>query len=174
MRLTSGAALALAASLVAAPQLSAQIAPHFMVAAGAAVPTGDFGNAVDMGYNVTVGLGLSAPLMPIGFRVEGMYNGFSYKSSVGSGSPKIMAGTVNATFGGAMLPMLYAIGGVGMYRNDPDVAGISSVNKFGFNIGAGLKIPLTGFGAHIEARYHHVSTSGGSTGFIPITFGLTF
>jgi hypothetical protein len=170
MRLMSGAALLLAASLVAAPKLSAQITPHFTVAAGLAMPTGDMADGVDMGYNVSAGLGLSAPLLPVGVRIEGMYNAFGVKSP-GTGTSKITAGTVNATFGGAMLPMVYAIGGLGIYHFDP--AGTEN-NKFGFNIGAGLKIPLTGFGAHVEARYHHVSANGGSVSFIPVTFGVTF
>jgi hypothetical protein len=171
MRLMSGAALVLAASLIAAPQASAQLSPHIVVALGAAVPTGDFGNFAKMGYNVSGGLALSAPLVPIGVRVEGMYNAFDGKGIAAGTTTKISAGTVNATFGGAMLPMVYAIGGVGIYHFDP--AG-SENNKFGFNIGAGLKIPLTGFGAHVEARYHHVTVNGGSFSFIPVTFGVTF
>jgi len=170
MRLMSGAALVLAASLVAAPRASAQLSPHIVVALGAAVPTGDFGDIAKMGYNVSGGLALSAPLVPIGVRVEGMYNAFDAKAPF-TGTQKITAGTVNATFGGAMLPMVYAIGGVGIYHFDP--AGTEN-NKFGFNIGAGLKIPLTGFGAHVEARYHHVSVGGGTFSFIPVTFGVTF
>ena len=37
------------------------------------MPTGDFGgaNGVKMGYNVTAGLGLSAPLLPVGVRIDG-------------------------------------------------------------------------------------------------------
>jgi len=170
MRLMSGAALVLAASLVAAPQASAQFAPHFTVALGAAVPTGDFGDIAKMGYNITGGLGFSAPLMPVGVRVEGMYNAFDGKGLASGATQKIMAGTVNATFSTPTIPV-YGIGGVGIYHFDP--AGTEN-NKFGFNIGAGVKIPLTGFGAHVEARYHSVSANGGTVSFIPITFGVTF
>ncbi len=172
MRLMSGAALVLAASLAAAPKLSAQITPHFVVAAGLAMPTGDMADGSKMGYNVSAGLGLSAPLLPVGVRIEGMYNAFESKAA-GGGTGKISAGTVNATFGGAMLPMVYAIGGLGIYHFAPVSAGAEN-NKLGFNIGAGLKIPLTGFGAHVEARYHSVSANGFTSSFIPVTFGVTF
>lgn len=172
MRLMSGAVLVLAASLVAAPTASAQLSPHIVVALGASAPTGDFGKAVKMGYNVTGGLALSAPLIPVGVRVEGMYNAFDSKTA-GAGTAKVSAGTLNATFGGAMLPLFYAIGGVGIYHFAPLPAGAEN-NKFGWNLGAGVKIPLTGFGAHVEARYHSVSANGGTTSFIPITFGVTF
>lgn len=174
MRLMSRVVLAVAATVIAVPVARAQTS--FGVAAGAALPLGNFGDAVDMGYNLTASLGLNAPMLPVGVRIEGMYNGFSYKSSTGvSGSPKILAGTVNATLSSAtMIPMGYLIGGLGMYHFDSDIAGASTSNKVGFNIGAGWKLPLTGFSARVEARYHHVSTEGSSTSFIPITFGVAF
>jgi hypothetical protein len=169
MRLMSRIALVLAASLVAAPALSAQTS--FVVGAGLAMPLGNFGDSFDMGYNATVGLGLHAPMLPVSVRIEGMYNAFNAKSP-GTGTFKIMGATANGILSSVtMLPMMYAIGGLGLYHSD--FGGFTS-NKMGVNVGAGLKIPLTGFGAHIEARYHLVFTDNSSTSFIPVTFGVTF
>src|ERR1041384_6902878 len=44
---------------------------HFNVAAGAAIPTGDFGNVAGVGYQVAVGLGMMQRGSPLGFRFEG-------------------------------------------------------------------------------------------------------
>jgi hypothetical protein len=47
-------------------------------------------------------------------------------------------------------------------------------NHFGWNAGAGIKLPLSGFQAFIEARYNRISASGGSMEFVPVTFGIMF
>lgn len=173
MRLMSRAALALAAILFTAPALHAQTS--FSVAAGAAVPLGSTADGLSVGYNVTAALGIKPPLAPIGLRIDGMFNSMEAKSPA-TGTGRILAGTANVTLSGAALPMGYLIGGLGMYNFS--VAGVTpkppSETKFGFNIGVGLKFPLTGFSPFAEARLHIVSTEGQSTKFVPITFGITF
>lgn len=169
MRLLSRAVLVLAAIAFAAPALHAQTS--FSIAAGASMPMGDASDANDMGYNATLGLGFKPPLAPLGLRVEGMFNSFEYKSPVDA-SLRVLALTANATY--TMLPAAYLIGGVGMYNAKASVSGAESSNDFGINVGAGINIPLTGFGTYIEARYHHVPVEGGSFQFLPITFGIKF
>lgn len=172
MRLISRAALALAASLVAAPVVSAQTS--FSAAIGATVPMGDASDAYKMGYHATVGLGIKPPLAPIGVRVEGMYNALDIKGFDAKGT--ILAGIVNATLSGAGMPvpMGYLIGGLGLYRFSTDIAGSTSTSKFGFNIGAGLNIPLTGFGTFVEARLHYIATDNKATMLVPLSFGVKF
>jgi len=169
MRLLSRAALAIAAILFAAPALHAQTS--FSVAAGLALPMGDAKDAVDMGYNATVGLGIKPPLAPLGVRIEGMFNSFQAKSPF-TGSLRVMALTANGTY--TMMPTIYLIGGVGMYNAKESAAGSPSETDVGFNVGAGVNIPLTGFGTYVEARFHHVPGDPGSFQFIPITFGIKF
>jgi hypothetical protein len=170
MRLLFRAALVLAAALFAAPALHAQMS--FNLAAGASFPMGDAKNQVDMGYNATVGLGFKPPLAPIGLRVEGMFNSLEFKGP-GSESNRVMALTANGTF--SMIPTVYAIGGVGMYNSKASTAGAEASTDVGFNVGAGVNIPLTGFGTYLEARFHHVPVDGGgSFQFVPITFGIKF
>lgn len=168
MRVMSRAALALAATLIAPAALYAQTS--FSIAAGASLPMGSTADALKMGYNATAALGIKPPLAPIGLRIEGMFN--SFEPDVGSGTIRVMAGTVNGTLSGAV-PMGYLIGGVGMYNTSAS-GGTGSDTDFGFNIGAGLNFPLTGFSTFLEARFHVVSTEVESTKFVPITFGIRF
>lgn len=174
MRLIPTAALVLAAMTVGANEVHAQMSVS--IAAGAALPMGDASDALSMGYNATVGLGIKPPLAPLGVRVEGMFNSFDYKSNtIGLETFRVMALTANATLSGPAMPA-YLIGGLGMY-NSKATANIGSSNAesdFGFNIGGGVNIPLTGFGTYIEARYHHVPASGGAFKFVPITVGIKF
>jgi hypothetical protein len=174
MRLMSRAALALAATLFAAPALYAQAS--FSVAAGAAIPMGDFADGANTGYNVTAAIGFKPPLAPIGLRIDGMFNSLEGKAT-GSGSARILAGTANLTLSGVgtPIPMGYLIGGLGMYNSSVSGAVVKppSETDFGFNIGAGIKFPLTGFSTFLEARLHVVSNDA-KTKFVPITFGMTF
>src|SRR5437764_255735 len=75
--------VALPILLLAAPvALYAQAgATHFNVAAGAAIPTGDFGNAAGVGYQVAVGFGMLQRGSPFGFRFEGMLSDFGLNNS---------------------------------------------------------------------------------------------
>ncbi len=172
MRLMSRAALAFAATLVAAPALYAQTS--FSIAGGLTVPMGNTGDVVKSGYNVTAGLGIKPPLAPIGLRFEGAWNQMDFKTSA-FGATRILAGIANVTLSGPALPMGYLIGGVGMYNvATPDITNSDSESKVGFNVGAGLNFPLTGIGTFLEARFHMVSTSGESLKFVPITFGIKF
>jgi hypothetical protein len=172
MRRLSAVALLLAGSLVAAPEASAQLAVS--VAAGAALPMGDGGEGLKMGYNATVGVGIKPPLAPLGFRVEGMYNSFEIED-VTDGSVTTMALVANGTFNPVPAAPFYLIGGLGMYSSKAKVGSISgdSESDIGINVGAGFNIPLTGFGTFIEARYHHIM-SDPSFGILPITVGIKF
>jgi opacity protein-like surface antigen len=174
--------LASAAMIAAAAPASAQGYNPFQIGAagGIAFPTGDLGNVTNTGYNISVMVGYKPQLTPIGVRLEAAYNQFG--SQVFNGNVNIPAFTGNLVFGlpmGMLSP--YAIGGAGLYRTNVDVNGIGSggENHFGFNIGGGIKIPLsTSFETFVEARYNRVTiNNGGGSGsfsFIPITVGVMF
>jgi opacity protein-like surface antigen len=151
---------------------------------GVAFPTGDLGNTTNTGYNVAVAVGYKSQLMPIGVRLEAAYNQFGLQG--GGGSINVPAFTGNLTYelplGMSFTP--YAIGGVGLYRPSAGFNGGGSTqaeNDFGWNIGGGIKIPLSSsFETFVEARYNSFNigggaANGGGTGsFIPVTVGVMF
>lgn len=168
MRLMSRVATAFATVLLAQP-LAAQTS--FSLAAGAALPIGSSADSYEVGYNATVGLGIKPPLAPLGLRFEGALNSMSIKND--GPSTRMLAGIANVTLSAAAMPMGYLIGGIGMYNSktdSPPPFGEQSATDVGFNVGAGLNFPLTGFSTFLEARFHFVDEFK----FIPITFGLKF
>ena len=169
MRWMSRVAAALATVLVAQP-MAAQTS--FSLAAGASLPIGSSADAYEMGYNATVGLGIKPPIAPVGLRFEGALNSMSMKND--GPNLRMLSGIANVTLSAAAMPMGYLIGGIGMYNikqeaQAPLFAEVSDT-KVGFNIGAGLNFPLTGFSTFLEARFHFVDDFK----FIPITFGVKF
>jgi len=181
LRTSIRAAVLGAAILFAARPASAQLGISFGIDAGAAVPVQDFGNLTNTGYTLGGSLGIRPVLFPIGLRFDGAFQQFGFKDSfIGTGADvkaNIWSITANGTLNLVPTGLLYAIGGVGYYSQGySNSAYGSATNDPGVNIGAGLRIPLTGLGAHVEARYHHIfnNETNGSTSFVPITFGVTF
>ena len=177
-RFVLSAFIASAAFISAAASASAQAYNPFQIgaSAGIAFPTGDLGNVANTGYNVTVSVGYKPQFTPIGVRADAAYNQFGLQG--GGGNVNIPAFTGNLVYGlpmGTLSP--YAIGGAGLYRTNVDITGRGSSgnNHFGFNIGGGIKIPLsTSFETFVEARYNRVTLNGGSFSFIPVTVGMMF
>lgn len=177
-RFVLSAFVASVAFLAAAAPARAQGYNPFQIgaSAGIAFPTGSLGNVTNTGYNVSVLVGYKPEFTPIGVRAEAAYNQFG--SKVFNGNVNIPAFTGNLVFGlpmGTLSP--YAIGGAGLYRTNVNVNGGGSAgeNHFGFNIGGGIKIPLSSsFETFVEARYNRVTVNNGSFSFIPVTFGVMF
>jgi hypothetical protein len=172
--------LAVIALLAAAGTASAQVATILKpvqvgVAGGGAFPLSDFGNSFNTGFNVTGMLGINVPLLPVGFRIDAAYNQFGAKGT-SNVNAKIAGVSGNVLFGipGAVIVSPYLIGGVGYYRVSSSATGSVASNNFGFNAGAGVKIPLVVFSTFIEARYTRVSETAGSTSFAPVTVGVMF
>ena len=160
-------------SFEAGAQMSMVKPMQFGIAAGAAIPMSDFSDFVSTGFNGTVTAALSPAMIPLGIRIDGAYNHFGIKSP-GTGSAHIFSVTGNLVYkipSATVSP--YAIGGAGWY-NEGVSGGGSSTNNFGWNLGGGIMLPLSGFQTFIEARYNQVQETGGSTKFIPITFGIMF
>jgi opacity protein-like surface antigen len=140
-------------------------------AAGIAFPSGDLGDVASTGYNVTLAVGYKPALMPIGVRVEAAYNEFG--AEAGFRKINVPAFTGNLVYA---LPSVsfspYIIGGAGLYTPNTDVGG-GRQNQFGFNVGGGVKIPLSSsFETFVEARYNRVSVDNGNLSFIPVTVGI--
>jgi opacity protein-like surface antigen len=148
------------------------------IAAGAALPMDELKDITDLGFNVTGTIGFHPALIPVGIRVDVAYNSFGIKDDLGvDGNVHFTSVTGNLVWSipsAAVSP--YFIGGAGLYNAAIDVPGFEdeSDNKFGFNIGGGIKMALSGFDTFLEARYNQVQGNDGSLKFIPITFGLMF
>jgi opacity protein-like surface antigen len=175
--LSSIAALALAA---AAPVAQSQGYNPFQIGAsgGIAFPTSDLGNVTNTGYNIALVVGYKPQFLPLAIRGEAAYNQFGFQG--GGGSANIPSFTGNLAyelpFGMSFTP--YGIGGVGLYRPNTSVTGggtSQAENHFGWNIGGGVKIPLSSsFETFVEARYNRVNMNGGSLSFVPISVGVLF
>jgi hypothetical protein len=158
---------------------AAPVAAHaqsLVVAGGLAMPTGNMGNSTQSGYNAALGLGIGAPLMPVGIRLEAGLNGFNFKNNV-AGDFRVVSGTANATFS---LGAPYLIGGLGYYnaRQKTTIVGTTTEvthSGMGLNAGAGLKFPLGMISPFVEARYHMMfGDQNKDVKFVPITFGVSF
>ena len=149
---------------------------QFGIAAGVAIPTSDLSDGVSTGFNGTVTVGLNPAMIPLGIRIDGAYNQFSVKDIFGGGDVKFVSVTGNLVYkipGATVSP--YAIGGVGLYNASVDLPGFGSgsENNFGWNLGGGISMALSGFDTFIEARYNQVQTDE-PLKYIPITFGIMF
>jgi opacity protein-like surface antigen len=172
--------IAIAAAVVAVPRgavLSQGYNPFQIGASGGiAFPTGDLGDFSDTGYNIAVAVGYKPQFTPIGVRAEAAWNQFGITDA--DGNVSIPAFTGNLVFSmpvGTLSP--YIIGGAGLYRPKIESGPFttSDENDFGFNIGGGIKIPLSSsFETFVEARYHHVNVDNGSLSFVPLTVGIMF
>ena len=145
---------------------------RFGVAAGAALPVSDLSNAFNTGFNGTLTLGFHPQLIPLGVRVDGAYNQFGLKGGGASIHYTSLTGNLVYSIPSAAVAP-YLIGGAGWYNVGASGGGGSS-NKFGWDIGGGITMPLSGFDTFLEARYNQVQGNGASAKFIPITFGVMF
>ena len=108
-------------------------------------------------------------------RIDGAYNQFSFKSGLGTGNLHYTSVTGNLVYkipGAGFSP--YAIGGAGWYNAGASGGGGGSTNNFGFNIGGGISMALSGFDTFLEARFNQVQTAGSPARYVPITFGVMF
>lgn len=153
---------------------------QFGIAAGAALPMSDLSDGASTGFNVTGTVGITPQLIPLGVRIDAAYNRFSLKNGA-SGDVHFTSVTGNLVYkipSEAVSP--YVIGGAGWYNagGTATVSGFGtasgSSNHFGWNLGGGISMPLSGFDTFLEARYNQVQGNGGSLKYIPITFGVMF
>jgi hypothetical protein len=184
LRQTLYGTLAASLLLMSASTANAQFASpiRFNVHAGVAVPVGDLASNdvtdpdagfAELGFRVGAGLEFRPPLSPVGLRFDGAYDRMGIEEADAAYS--IWNLTANAVLSPMASP-LYFIGGIGFYGLDITGEGIEgdAQTEFGFNLGAGFSLPLTGFSTFVEGRWHRVSVEGGSISYIPIVFGIRF
>ena len=168
------AALALSA-LAFAPGANAQA--RFGIAAGLAVPTGDFGDIVKSGFNVEGTVEFRPATMPFGLRGDLTYNRFSVdEDNTGEeGSISLFGGALNAIFqmqGISATPYLLVGPTITNISFDVDGADIDSETKVGAQGGVGVKFPLSGFTSKVEAKFQTIFTDDENTNLFVINFGI--
>jgi opacity protein-like surface antigen len=183
-RLVAVAAIAVSSAAVAGAQGVTSATKPFSLglSGGASIPTGDLSDGFNTGYNIGGHVALGTPSLPISFRGDVNYDNFGAKQS-DNANAHVWSYTANAVYEVPTMTGIrpYVIGGIGGFT--PGFSSSSgnttftatSGTKFGFDVGGGLTIPLSGFNAFVEARYNHFNNDGGgSTSFVPITFGIMF
>lgn len=194
------AAISALAALVATPVLAQESGLGLGVAAGANLPSADFGDAAKTGVVVngfvewrTGGpLGVRGSLFwsrsdidnPIIKDIDGATLPDDSNLDV-SGNVDLVGASLDLTLGkrqGTIQP--YLVGGVGVFRRrvSQDVEG--AVEEFkdlrdkdtevGYNGGAGLRFALGGLSLYAEGRYYSVQTDPDNTNFIPVVIGIEF
>ena len=166
-------------TIAGAGSLSAQ-GVRFGIGGGLLMPLGTYKDFDKMGW--VVGGDATYWLMgaPVGIRADVQYSQTSEKSGVGAHTTKIIGGLAEVVYalGKKADPIRpYLLGGIGYYNVKVSVTGASaSESKVGFGGGAGLAFKLGPSGARffVEGKYVSVSTSGGSTNFLPIRVGVRF
>ena len=166
-------------TIAGAGSLSAQ-GVRFGIGGGLLMPLGTYKDFDKMGW--VAGADATYWLMgaPVGIRADVQYSQTSEKSGVGAHTTKIIGGLAEVVYalGKKADPVRpYLLGGIGYYNVKVSVTGASaSESKVGFGGGAGLAFKLGPSGARffVEGKYVSVSTSGGSTNFLPIRVGVRF
>lgn len=184
--------------VVAAAQSSG---PEFNVGLGPTVPSGWLSDHNPVGYNLTLGLGGQPEGWPVGFRVEGLYDEFRGSNYVvvcmaGTDCSRrsyVAGANVNFVLE-RLVPRglgphrrhatstVYAIGGFGIYTMRAPGTQVFTPGGFtgyslttqsytGWNLGGGIRFPVGGISAYVEARVHALETGAR---FVPITVGLIF
>jgi hypothetical protein len=178
------AALALATAVAAgAAGAQSSTRPFSLgISGGLSLPTGDFGDAYNAGFNVSGHLGLQSSALPVGLRFDLGYNQWELDGF--DANLRSLAGIANAMLffprpsGSTVRP--YVSGGLGIYntKRSRDVTGgtvsTDGETNVGLNAGVGLDFGLSGISTFVEARFHSVFTDQSNTNFLPIVFGLRF
>ena len=157
---------------------------------GISIPTGDFEQVFDQGYNAQAFLLIRPPGLPLSFRVTGTYNRFDRKPVVSSGLEQDGYSQIAGALGNVTLHLPlgpvspYIIAGLGAlnFKNVVDSSSgdiDQSKTEFAINGGAGLAFRLLGADAFIEGRVANVYTNEGvidtkSIAYVPVTFGIIF
>ena len=174
LRLAAAAALT-----VGAATARAQSPVKFGIAGGVALPVSDLAEGYDAGYNGTVTLALNAPLLPLGLRVDGMFNRLSANDDGALlGLPDLDVSSVNANLTYNLIPLpaakVYLIGGAGYYSTKLRDTGLDAEGNMGYNGGVGVRLGM-GTQIFVEGRYHRVNLDDdGKLEFVPVTIGFMF
>ena len=174
----------LAVALAAIVSLAAGAAPAraqqltYGLTTGMTAPRGVFKLQVNSGYSLNGVVGVSAPMLPVSFRGELGYNGWSGKGVFRGSSVSVVSATANAIYRvpGLIVVRPYAITGFGWHGlSSSGVVTRDHENDIGWNLGAGANFGVRGLKAMAEVRYYTVKTTAPQRlNYVPVTVGIMF
>ena len=141
-----------------------------------AAPVGDFGDAAKTGYGINIDAFLGLPLFPMKVGGHVAYNRFDIKNS---STKNVSIVEIVPSVRYSILPLgfwdVYAQAGVGYYYFSNSLAGFSSKNKFGFNVGAGVSgMVLPTLSIYVMPMYNMIFTKNTNTTYVSVNVGLKF
>jgi hypothetical protein len=146
----------------------------FVLGGGATIPMGDFGDFAATGWMALAGAKLGLPLLPIQFRVEGLYGQNAHDGPT-TDKTNLYGGMANVIFqiGPPLVPVKpYVIAGGGYlnHKFSPGNSGLPAADEWKpvFGGGVGVSVSLMVIGVFVEARYLRRD----DTGFIPVMAGI--
>jgi hypothetical protein len=146
---------------------------HWYVGGGASAPTGELGDAADIGYTGMLAYAAGTGKMTQ-LRLGGAGNYFS--ASTGDANFYDVTGTFDLLVG-KRIPGFIApyglVGGVGGVRNSsppPGFIGYARNPLYGARVGGGLNSRRI----FLEVSYQKVWVDGTTTGYVPLVFGFRF
>ena len=195
------ALLALSASAAHAQTAVGPTRPvSFGVSGGLSIPTGDAGDVFASGFNVDALVEVQArPASPLAFRFEAGYQRFELKDELKDlfeefggdvdVDARILSGLANVVYkfpGTTVRP--YVLGGIGVFNlggsvsisgfeefeEELDTDDSGSTTSFGYNVGGGLEVPLSGLTAFGEVRFQQIRIDGSGFNIVPIKVGIRF
>ena len=176
-----GTGMGLMAALAAPAALSAQASTDrsltLGVSGGLSLPTGDFTEGLESGYNLTGHVYLKPATFPsLRFRGDVSFDKWNAEAN-NAGSFRSLGIVANAMYefptSGTSIARPYLLGGLGAFNAKASEADDSDTN-IGVQLGGGLNFQLSGFTTFAEAKFVNVFTDGSSLRYIPITFGVRF
>ena len=171
------AVLALAFVVTSALHAQSPAPLRFGIGGGVTNPTGDFKTGFGTGWNALATVGYQPHSMPLGVRLDGMYQQDNAKSPA-DGKAKLAGGNADLEYqvGRGMPFTLYALAGVGVFDVKSELTGVasSSETKFAWNGGVGANFGVGPARLFVESRYISIATTGGRTKLIPVSAGVTF
>ena len=156
----------------------------FTLFGGAALPIDKTSDLVNTGFTVGGAMDYKLPLLPFGARAEVIYSSFDAKTlSVTGSSADVTEFGANLNFvswiptptAGLIRPYLTAGPSYARVEESPTGGpGSVTLNRWGFNAGAGIQFSLGELGARVDARYRRLSRQPDDLTYIPVTFGIAF
>jgi len=152
------------------------------LAGGVSIPHGSLGDGAGTGWHALGTVVVSAPMQPLGLRVDVAYNRFAFSDAMraaagANGYHSVGSATANATY---RLPMTdspvspYLISGLGAYRSECSAGeDCGATTRYGWNAGLGAKLYAFRVRSFIEARYHRTARGQQAIQYFPVTVGLT-